>query len=62
MTKVNKGTIELVKTIVITILVTGIIAFVSGVVFANKLNSDKRDAVETALQVQATSVAKVSKQ
>ncbi len=52
MTKPNKNTIETIKTVVIAVLITAIVAFIGGMVYANK----QHDVVDAAVQA-ATPVA-----
>jgi Mn2+/Fe2+ NRAMP family transporter len=55
--KIKKGTIETVKTVIIAILVTAVIAFVGGMHFSNQRNAEMQGAVKAA-QASATTEAK----
>lgn len=44
-----KKKVETFKTILITVLVTGIVAFLGGMHVADQNNSDKQTAIKTAL-------------
>lgn len=55
--KIKKGTIETVKTVIIAILVTAVIAFLGGMHFSNQRNAEMQRAVKAA-QVSAQAEAK----
>jgi uncharacterized protein YpmB len=62
MAKLNKTTIETIKTVVISVLITAIVAFVGGVMYANQTNNDKAAAVNAAsAQVTAATTDTVKK-
>lgn len=49
MNKINKSTIETVKTVLISVLVTGILAFVGGMHYANAQHAKTTQAVQAAV-------------
>lgn len=59
MSKPSKGTIETIKTVIISVLVTGIIAFIGGMQYAQHQQSVLETAVQTAVETPVeTSVKK----
>lgn len=46
MTKPSKSSVETVKTVLIAVLVTGIVAFVAGMQFANRNNAQVNAKLE----------------
>jgi Tfp pilus assembly protein PilE len=56
--KVDKETI---KTIVIAVLVTGVITFIGGMTYQNHINTDKSQAVKSAIQSVSIPKAPASK-
>ena len=51
--KVKKGTVETIKTVLIAVLVTAVIAFIGGMHFSNQRNAELQSAVKQAVSVQA---------
>lgn len=47
--KVNKSLVETVKTVLIAVMITGVVAFVAGMHYQNNLTSDKQTAVKSAV-------------
>lgn len=48
MLKIQKNTVETLKTVVISVLVSAIIAFIGGMSYANQIANDKASAVNEA--------------
>jgi hypothetical protein len=54
-TPINRGKIELIKTIALTALIAAVLAFIGGMTYANRMNTQKQDAVNHAVSVMQTS-------
>jgi cell division protein FtsN len=55
--KINKRGVETVKTVVIAVLITAIIAFIGGMHFANQRNAEVKQAVSAAQTAVAPTVS-----
>ena len=54
LTPINRGKIELIKTIALTALIAAVLAFIGGMTYANRMNTQKQDAVNHALVMQTS--------
>lgn len=57
MSKLNKGTVETIKTVVIAVLVTAVVAFIGGMQYAQRQEARVNNAVKSAQAQVATPVA-----
>lgn len=60
MSKINKGTVETIKTVVIAVLITAIVAFIGGMHFASAQEARVSEAAKAA-QVTASAPAEAKK-
>lgn len=61
MKKLNSKTIETIKTVTIAVLITAIVAFIGGNVYANKQHDQLQSAVHNAVSNQSAAPADVKK-